>query len=201
VLVGSSANARFASGAGDLKIRLMGNAEMQEKCPRCDRPLTEIDYYGDSFVGCVECNVWRSEELEIKLPEEDLTALKEIDRQLAGVAQSYLAIETVKLMQAYLARGRSFQSLSADKLQERYVEIMQKWASAPTEPLRRQLAEDVHSEYALRNVLPPKHLVAAEIKSISMAVARICDELSEDRKDEIGADMFEEYQRSQKDRH
>ena len=27
-------------------------------CPHCQRPLTEIDYYGELLVGCIECNRW-----------------------------------------------------------------------------------------------------------------------------------------------
>jgi hypothetical protein len=28
------------------------------KCPNCQRPLTEIDYYGELLVGCMDCNRW-----------------------------------------------------------------------------------------------------------------------------------------------
>lgn len=27
-------------------------------CPYCKRPLTEIDYYGELIIGCIECNRW-----------------------------------------------------------------------------------------------------------------------------------------------
>ena len=174
---------------------------MLEKCDRCKRPLTEIDYYGDCLVGCVECNVWRGNQLEVKLSEEDLMALKEIDRQVSGVAQFYVAKQSVDSMQTYLARGRPFQALSDEQLQERYVQIIQQWASAPTNPFSRRLAEDVHSEYALRNVLPPQNLVAAELKLIGLAVTRLYEELPEDAKDDMGAEIFENYERAQKDRH
>jgi hypothetical protein len=29
-----------------------------ETCSRCNRPLIEIDYYGERLVGCIECNRW-----------------------------------------------------------------------------------------------------------------------------------------------
>ena len=43
---------------------------MQENCDRCKSPLSEIDYYGEPLVGCIQCNLWRSEKREIKLSEE-----------------------------------------------------------------------------------------------------------------------------------
>ena len=174
---------------------------MQEHCDRCKRPLTEIDYCGEWLVGCLECNVWRGDKLEIKLSEEDLMALKEIDRQVARVAQFHLAKRSVESMQTYLAGGRRFKTLSDEHLQERYVQIMQRWASAPAEPLSRRLAEEVHSEYELRNLVPPQNLVVAELKSIGVAVARLYDELPDDTKDEIGAEIFADYESAQKDRH
>ena len=174
---------------------------MQENCDRCKRPLTEIDYYGEWLTGCIKCNVWRSDKVEIKLSEEELMALNEIDRQVAMVAQFHLAKRSIESMQTYLACGRRFHSLSDEQLQKRYVQIMQRWASAPAEPLSRRLAEHVHSEYELRKLLPPQKLVVAELKSIGLAVARLYDELPEDRRDEIGAEIFEDYESAQKDRH
>jgi hypothetical protein len=31
---------------------------MSRKCPNCQGPLSEIDYYGERLVGCLECNRW-----------------------------------------------------------------------------------------------------------------------------------------------
>jgi hypothetical protein len=163
--------------------------------------VRDRDYRGDSLVGCVACNVWRGDQLTIKLSDEDLMALKEINRQVIEIAQCYLAKQGVESTQAYVARGRRFQVLSDEQLQQRYVQIIRQWASAPTEPVSRGLAEDVHSEYELRNLLPPSNLVVPQLKSIGVAVARLCDELTEDRKDEIGAEIFEEHERAQHDRH
>ena len=174
---------------------------MQENCERCRRPLTEIDYYGEQLVGCVKCNLWRSDQSEINLSEEELMALNEIDRQVAMVAQFHLTKRSVESMQKYIASGRCFRALSNEQLQKRYVQIMQQWASAPAEQVSRRLAEDVHSEYQLRNLLPPQNLVLAELKSIGLAVARLYEELPEDRKDEIGAEIFDDYESAQKERH
>lgn len=174
---------------------------MQENCDRCKRPLTEIDYCGECLAGCIECNVWRSGKREIKLSEQELMALSEIDRQVSTIAQFHLAKRSADSMQIYLANGRRFQVLSNEQLQNRYVQIMQQWASAPAEPVSRRLAEDVHSEYELRNLVPPQSLVLAELKSISLTVTRLYEELPEDRKDEIGAEIFEDYESAHKGRH
>jgi hypothetical protein len=48
-------------------------------CPSCHRPLTEIDYYGEPLVGCVECNRWGrpgDKTLIMELLEDDLEALR-----------------------------------------------------------------------------------------------------------------------------
>jgi hypothetical protein len=50
------------------------------KCPTCKRSLTEIDYYGEVLVGCIECNRWGrpgDKTLVMELLEVDLEALKD----------------------------------------------------------------------------------------------------------------------------
>jgi hypothetical protein len=49
-------------------------------CSYCHRPLTEIDYYGEVLVGCIECNRWGrpgDKRLIVELLEDDLEALRE----------------------------------------------------------------------------------------------------------------------------
>jgi hypothetical protein len=48
-------------------------------CPNCQRPLTEIDYYGEVLVGCIECNRWGKpgdKKLVMELLEADLERLR-----------------------------------------------------------------------------------------------------------------------------
>ena len=48
-------------------------------CLNCQRPLTEIDYYGELLVGYIECNRWGrpgDKTLVMELIEDDLQALK-----------------------------------------------------------------------------------------------------------------------------
>jgi hypothetical protein len=48
-------------------------------CPYCQHPLTEIDYYGEPLVGCIECNRWGrpgDKTLVMELLEADLEALR-----------------------------------------------------------------------------------------------------------------------------
>jgi hypothetical protein len=48
-------------------------------CPRCQGPLTEIDYYGEGLIGCIACNRWGKpddENLVMELMEADLEALR-----------------------------------------------------------------------------------------------------------------------------
>jgi hypothetical protein len=50
-------------------------------CDRCKRPLIEIDHFGESLIGCIDCNRWGwcgSRRLFMELPEEELEALRRI---------------------------------------------------------------------------------------------------------------------------
>ena len=52
-------------------------------CPYCHRPLTEIDYYGEVLVGCLDCNRWGrpgDDKLVMELMEDDLEALRAAKR-------------------------------------------------------------------------------------------------------------------------
>jgi hypothetical protein len=45
--------------------------------PHCQRPLIEIDHYGEVLIGCMECNRWGwpgSDRPFMALPEDDLHA-------------------------------------------------------------------------------------------------------------------------------
>jgi len=49
-----------------------------------ERPLIEIDHYGQRFIGCIECNRWGfrgSKRLFMELPEEELEALRRIRKR------------------------------------------------------------------------------------------------------------------------
>ena len=49
-------------------------------CKQCNRPLIEIDHYGERLIGCIDCNRWSwegSKRLFMELPEEDLQALRD----------------------------------------------------------------------------------------------------------------------------
>jgi hypothetical protein len=53
-------------------------------CPYCQRPLTEIDYYDEVLVGCVDCNRWGrpgGKTLIMELLEDDLEALRATTRR------------------------------------------------------------------------------------------------------------------------
>jgi hypothetical protein len=48
-----------------------------QPCGTCQRPLTEINFYGEQLKGCIECNVWTDTDgASRKIPEEDIEALK-----------------------------------------------------------------------------------------------------------------------------
>jgi hypothetical protein len=53
-------------------------------CPYCHRKLTQIDYYGERLVGCLQCNRWGKpgdKTLIMELMEDDLEALRATRRR------------------------------------------------------------------------------------------------------------------------
>jgi hypothetical protein len=53
-------------------------------CAECNRPLIEIDHYGERLIGCVRCNRWgwqQDKPLFMELPEDDIRALRETARR------------------------------------------------------------------------------------------------------------------------
>jgi len=62
-------------------------------CSQCSALLTEIDFYGERMVGCIDCNRWtRDGWLYIHLAEEDLAALR-ADRGPKTIAE-FLELQT-----------------------------------------------------------------------------------------------------------
>ena len=67
-------------------------------CPHCQRPLIEIDHYGERLIGCIECNRWGwpgSGKPFMALPEDDLQALSNLsnarhNHALSAEAPSWL---------------------------------------------------------------------------------------------------------------
>jgi hypothetical protein len=48
-------------------------------CPHCNRPLVEIDHYGEVLVGCIDCNRWGhpgDDKFIMELMDSDLEALR-----------------------------------------------------------------------------------------------------------------------------
>jgi hypothetical protein len=58
-----------------LHLKMVSN----KVCPYCNRPLMEIDHYGEVMVGCIDCNRWGlpgDDKLVMELLPDDLEALR-----------------------------------------------------------------------------------------------------------------------------
>jgi hypothetical protein len=54
-------------------------------CRYCNRPLLEIDHYGELLIGCIDCNRWGhsgDQKFIMQLLEADLDALRASKRSL-----------------------------------------------------------------------------------------------------------------------
>jgi hypothetical protein len=54
---------------------------LPEVCGRCGSPLIEIDHYGQTLVGCLECNCWRGSKsaFVVELAVEDIQTLRGLE--------------------------------------------------------------------------------------------------------------------------
>ena len=54
---------------------------MTAHCEDCAAALVEIDHYGERLIGCIDCNVWRSNKRAfiVELSPEDIRALRELE--------------------------------------------------------------------------------------------------------------------------
>jgi hypothetical protein len=53
-------------------------------CPYCNRPISQIDYYGEILIGCIDCNRWGhpdDKKLIMEMLEDDLEALRASERK------------------------------------------------------------------------------------------------------------------------
>jgi hypothetical protein len=136
------------------------------------------------------------------LGEEELRILKEINREVDGVFAFAVAKVSVDAVQSYLGRGRCFKPLNEDGLTAKYVQIMQQWSLVPTDLPTRQMVSDIYAEYELRGTEPPTSLVKGEAKAIKDAIsAVIIENLSAERKEEIGSEFFADYENAKKEHH
>ena len=125
----------------------------------------------------------------------------EQDREDEAVVGFLIAKSQAEAMQSYISRGRHLEDLSDTQLSEKFMEAMRIWASDPTDRARYVLRDEVHAEYRIRGCKPPLELATAEVDTIRAAVARMHAEVSEERKREIEADIYAEYERAKSERH
>jgi len=61
--------------------RTLEHEMTDQTCTECQRPLIEIDHYGERLIGCIECNHWGwlgGDKPFMVLPEDDLQALSNL---------------------------------------------------------------------------------------------------------------------------
>jgi hypothetical protein len=100
--------------------------------------------------------------------------------------KAYGQHRTMEHTRSYLDRGRSFQNLAEDKLNE-------EWAAAfialcaDGDQTRARLAHDLNAEIGLRKLKEPMHLVSHAMDRIRQNIRRIAEEDLERIEGQIGA--------------
>lgn len=79
-----------------------------------------------------------------------------------------------------------------------FIEAMQRLAERIDDPNVRSLTDDVTAEFDLRDLKPPYSLIPKEMGRIGSAILRLFENLDEDRKAVIEAEMLAEYVEGQK---
>ena len=75
---------------------------------------------------------------------------------------------------------------------------LRSWANAPLEIAKRRCVSDIQSEFSLREREPPIEL--DDLNIALKAAAQIFDDLPDERREQIGAELLSEYKEAQKNR-
>lgn len=120
-----------------------------------------------------------------------MPAVSDSDDEAADrVVSHVLAASDIERTRTYLAAGRRFGSLSDAALADEYVAAFRAWAE---QPKASSWHSEVSAEYALRGREPPNDLVADEMAKLIDQITATAALLTEEQKDDINADLMDEY--------
>jgi hypothetical protein len=105
-------------------------------------------------------------------------------------------------MQGDISRGRYLAQATTEELAAEWVGLMRKWAADPlsSEHAHDTRRTDIEAEYKLRQEKPPFELVTSEADIISAASAGFLENMDEDAKAELNADIMGQAPRRRRSR-
>ena len=107
-----------------------------------------------------------------------------------------LAKALLDLAEDYIARGRKFQHVSLEELQQRFIEGMNQWANFPERFDGRLDLRDVIAEYRLRGINEPLELVRPQSCRITEHNKARMQGWSPAVKDDVGEQILADYDAS-----
>jgi hypothetical protein len=176
---------------------------MAEQCDNCHQLLIEINQYGSLLLGCIHCNKWSDPDgAVVELDEEDIAVLRgisaEVDVSAEKTVELALAKRNAESLEAYVARGRQLQNLSAEELAEKLKEAVAHWATHLREG---NLVSDVMAEYELRGIIAPSPDSIPGWSAIMVAVERSVEQMTEEQMKEIATDLHADAEGIKKGQH
>jgi hypothetical protein len=105
---------------------------------------------------------------------------------------SRFAETSLREMQGYISRGRYLGQTTLEELAAEWVGLMRKWAADPlsSEHAHDTRRADIEAEYKLRQEEPPYELVRSEVDLISAATAGFLENMDEDARAALNADII-----------
>ena len=89
------------------------------------------------------------------------------------LSRTWLQNELFEQTRDYLARGRRFERLRVDQLNEEWAKAFQQFVKRSIGPYVRDM-DDAGAELRIRGAEFPTHLVTSEVEQLRAAVRRIC---------------------------
>lgn len=105
---------------------------------------------------------------------------------------SRFAETALREMQGYMGRGRYLTETPLEELAAEWVALMRNWAADPlsSEHAHDTRRADIEAEYKLRQEEPPYELVRSEMDIISAETARFLENMDEEARAALNADIM-----------
>lgn len=109
------------------------------------------------------------------------------------VVHNAIAKEKLDDLKSYLERGRRYETLADEELEELWIKAVKDWSDGPFRPSIS--LNDCDAEYALRGSKPPYDLAAADIERAITTINARAEAMSDGERYEANAAMIADFEK------
>jgi hypothetical protein len=113
------------------------------------------------------------------------------DDEFKSGLHSWLAEGRMQIVRDYASRGRSFERMPTNQLQEEWVALIRAWVTNPHEYNNPRRA-DIEAEFTLRGLEPPYGMVTDELEAITLFASNAKENIDQAEKDRINTEIAKE---------